>query len=630
MNPATQAPPNAPSAPSNTRLVLRLLRFSWQFRARSLQVIVTQVGILCLTLGGYGLTGLAIDHLSDTVRGTSQARWPFGWAPGPDTDPARVILIIGLAIVAFALIRAVLEYTYQMAVGRLVHIDIVLKLRAQVYEKMQRLSFRFFDQTASGTLINRVTGDVQAVRSFIDQVIIQIFIMVVSLGVYLVYMLNMHVTLTLVCLATTPVLWVLSATFSKLLHPAYLKSRELLDDLILNFSENIQGIQTIKGFNLEATRKREFEERNTEIQRQRQGIFWLVSTFSPSIGLLTQVNLVVLLGYGGYLVVQGELPIGAGLVVFAGLLQQFSGQIANIAGVADSIQQALTGARRVFEILDAPIEVDSPAHPIRISPVRGAVAFEEVTFAYRGGHPVLRNLSFSANPGEVIAIAGATGSGKSALMSLIPRFYDPQTGSVQVDGVDVRKVSVEELRRAIGIVFQENFLFSNTVAANIAFGHPGASRAQIEKAARIASAHDFITALPKGYETVLSESGTNLSGGQRQRLAIARALLLQPPIILLDDPTAAIDPETEHEILEAIDHAIAGRTTFIVAHRLSTLKRADRILVLDQGKLLQFGTHAELMAVDGLYREAIRVQAIDPESLALLAANRRRAGGQSS
>lgn len=623
MNPPHNQTQPPTSGPTDGQLILRLLRFSWQFRRRSIQVIVTQVCILSLTIGGYGLVGLAIDFLSDTVRGTDQARWPFGLAPAADTAPARVILVLGGAIAAFAVIRALLEYTYQMAVGRLVHVDIVLRLRAQVYEKMQKLSFRFFDHTASGTLINRVTGDVQAVRMFIDQVIIQIFIMVVSLAVYLVYMMNMHVGLTLACLATTPVLWILSATFSKLLHPAYLKSRQLLDGLILSFSENIQGIQVIKGFNLEAAREEEFRQRNEELRRQRQGIFWIVSTFSPAIGFLTQVNLVVLLAYGGHLVAQGELPIGAGLVVFAGLLQQFSGQIANIAGVADSIQQALTGARRVFEILDTPIEVESPPRPVEPDRVRGGLVFEDVRFAYLGGSPVLRDLSFSVEPGEVIAVAGATGAGKSALMSLIPRFYDPQAGRILLDGHDLRTLSLERLRRNIGVVFQENFLFSNTVAANIAFGHPAATREQIERAARIACAHEFIQRMPQGYDAVLSESGMNLSGGQRQRLAIARAVLLEPAILLFDDPTAAIDPETEHEILEAIDRAIEGRTTFIVAHRLSTLLRADRILLLDHGRILRFGTHDELMRKDGLYRAAIESQSIDPESLALLAANHR-------
>ncbi|MDA3874589.1 MAG: ABC transporter ATP-binding protein [Kiritimatiellae bacterium] len=608
---------------SNWKLILRLLRFSWQFRSRSIQVIFTQLLILILMLSSLGLTGLAIDFLSDTINQTNQARWPFGLQPSGETEPFRVILIIGGVIGVLALIRALLEYWNQMSVSHLVHVDIVLKLRAQVYEKLQKLSFRFFDKTASGTLINRVTGDVQAVRMFIDQVLIQVFIMVISLIVYLVYMLQMHVTLTLVCLATTPLLWLLSAYFSHRLRPAYLVSREYLDDLILHFSEVIQGIQAVKGFNLEANRAADFEAKNRSILQQRQGIFWLVSTFSPIIGLLTHVNLIILLSYGGYLVVQGELPLGSGLVVFAGILQQFSGQIANIAGVADSVQQSLTGARRVFEILDSEVEVQSPENAVHMEQIRGEIEFDHLYFEYKPQNVILKDIHFSVKPGEVVAIAGATGSGKSALMSLLPRFYDPLKGAIRLDGRDLRSIPLEEIRHNIGIVFQENFLFSNTIANNIAFGHPDASRERIEKAARIACAHEFIIRMDNGYDTILSESGSTLSGGQRQRLAIARAILLEPSILLLDDPTAAIDPETEHEILEAIERAIEGRTTFIVAHRLSTLKRADKVIVLDNGQIIQMGTHDELMAQRGLYRAAVDLQAVDPESLALLSANRR-------
>lgn len=616
-----------PTPPSNRELIWRLLRFAWQFRARSIQVISTQIAILMFTIGGFALTGLAIDLLSDEVRGTSHLRWPLGWTPPESWSPFQLILLIGSIIIATALIRAVMEYLHQMAVGRLVHVDIVLKLRAQVYEKMQHLSFRFFDKTASGTLINRVTSDVQAVRLFIDQVIVQIFIMAISLAVYLAYMLNMHVWLTIVCLMTTPVLWLLSALFSSLLHPAYMRSRELMDDLILSFSENIQGIQTIKSFCLENRQTRDFKASNEEVRQQRQGIFWIVSTFSPGIGFLTQVNLVILLGYGGYLVIAGEFPLGTGLVVFAVLLQQFSTQISNIAGVADSIQQSLTGARRVFEILDTPVEIKDPAKPRPLTRAKGKVRFENVFFEYKPQNIILNDIDFTAEPGKIVAIAGATGSGKSALMSLIPRFYDPLKGRILLDDVDIREFQVDSLRRNVGIVFQENFLFSNSVAANIAFGYPEATAEQIRKAAKIACAHDFIEAMPDGYDTVLSESGMNLSGGQRQRLAIARAVLLEPQILLLDDPTAAIDPETEHEIMEAIDSAIQGRTTFIVAHRLSTLKRADFILVFDHGHIIQSGSHAELMRQEGLYRSAVELQAVDPASLALLAGKQRKKGG---
>jgi len=338
--------------------------------------------------------------------------------------------------------------------------------------------------------------------------------------------------------------------------------------------------------------------------------------------------MMILLGYGGWLVIHGSLPLGAGLVVFAGLLEQFSGQVNNVANIVNSVQQSLIGARRVFEILDAPIEVRSPPDSVRRARLEGAVRFENVSFAYRGRPAgpaaelsameaaqaedrVLRDIDLEVKPGQCVAILGATGSGKSVLMGLIPRFYDVTGGRLLVDGLDVRRMHLDDLRRNIGLVFQESFLFSNTIAANIAFGHPAATLAQIERAARIAAADDFISRLPKGYDTVLGESGNSLSGGQRQRLAIARAVLLEPAILLLDDPTAAIDSETEHEIFEALDRAIAGRTTFIVAHRLSTLRRADRIIVLDAGRIVQQGTHADLMKVPGPYLRVARLQLLD-------------------
>jgi len=245
----------------------------------------------------------------------------------------------------------------------------------------------------------------------------------------------------------------------------------------------------------------------------------------------------------------------------------------------------------------------------------GAVRFEGVSFEYGKLDPVLRDIELEVKPGECVAILGATGAGKSVFMSLIPRFYDVTAGRILVDGLDVRRLDLDDLRRNIGLVFQESFLFSNTVAANIAFGHPEATRAQVEKAARIAAAHDFILRLPKGYETILGESGNSLSGGQRQRLAIARAVLLEPAILLLDDPTAAIDSETEHEIFEALDRAIAGRTTFIVAHRLSTLRRADFVIVMEHGRIVQRGTHEQLIRIPGPYLSVANLQLIDGRGL---------------
>jgi ATP-binding cassette subfamily B protein len=435
--------------------------------------------------------------------------------------------------------------------------------------------------------------------------------MLLTLAAYFVFMWRIQPSLTLACLSVTGGLWWVTHYYSGRLRPAYLRNRELYDSLVLTFTESIRGMQTVKGFAAEPHQIRRFEEANARVSDQQKRIFRDLSNFTPLTQVLSQVSLVILFAYGGWLYVQGRIPLGSGLVVFAGLLQQFNGQVANITTIANSVQQSFTAARRVFEVLDTPSEVQNRSNAIVPGRLTGRLAFEGVTFGYLPEASVLQDVSFEAAPGQVIGIFGMTGAGKSSLLSLIPRFYDPQHGRILADGRDVRDLDLDAYRRQIGIVYQESFLFSNTVAANIAFGNPHATQEQIERAARTASAHEFIVAMPHGYETVLGESGVDLSGGQRQRLALARALLLEPPILILDDPTASVDPKTEHEIVSALRQAMAGRTTFVVANRLSLLRRADVILVLEKGRLLHVGRHDELVHLPGTYRETALLQLMD-------------------
>jgi ATP-binding cassette subfamily B protein len=430
----------------------------------------------------------------------------------------------------------------------------------------------------------------------------------ISLVFYLYYMLHIHVALTFACLATTPVLWFMAIRFSRLVRPAYQRNRELVDKMILRLAETIQGIAVVKCFARDRDELARFEVTAENVRTQQQWIFRKVSVFTPTIGFLTQVNLFILLLYGGWLVMRGEIPLGTGLVVFASLLGNFSAQVNQMAQISNTMQQCLTGARRVFEVLDTEVEIANKPEAIAITRADGDVRFENVSFQYRDDSSALHEVSFHAPPGSITAILGATGSGKSALLSLLPRFYDPTAGRILLDGVDLRDLDLSCLRRQVGIVFQESFLFSTSIADNIAFGNPDATREQIEAAAKIARAHEFIMSMPEGYDAHLHESGSNLSGGQRQRLAIARALLLEPRILLLDDPTSAIDPQTEQEILVAMGSAMRGRTTFVVAHRLSTLRRADHVLVLDRGRILESGSHEHLMAARGLYHHAISAQ----------------------
>lgn len=598
---------------SNWQLIRRLLGLAWRYRRRSIVLLVEQALLVALSLAALSLTGVGIDALRHWIDPESTPpHWPLGLQPPTSFSPIAVTALLAGAILVLAAVHGVLRYVTAMSAGRLVQ-DVVVDLRSQVYDKLQRLSFRFFNKNRSGSIINRVAGDVQAVRMFIDGVVVQTLSVALCLAVYLYYMLRLHVGLTLAALATTPLLWLFAVVFSRRVRPAYKVSSELTDEVVLNLSETVQGIHVIKGFAREDEQIRRFASANRAIETQKERIFWQISVLQPMMGLLTQINMIVLLAYGGWLVIDGQLPLGEGLFVFANLLQQFANQVGQITNIANSIQASLTGAQRVFEILDTPIEIASRPGALRLKRIKGRMAFEGVSFTYAASDAVLSDIDLEFSPGQVVAIVGATGSGKTSLLNLIPRFYDPTAGRVLVDGHDVRNIDLNDLRRNIGIVFQETFLFSNTVAANIAFGNPHATRAEIERAAKLAAIHDFIESLPHGYGTVVGEYGSTLSGGQRQRLALARALLLDPAILLLDDATSAVDGHTEQEILDAIEQAMQGRTTLITAHRLSTLQRADLIVVLDQGRIVQIGTHDELVQRPGPYYRAAQLQTADGE-----------------
>jgi ATP-binding cassette subfamily B protein len=591
--------------------VRRLLALGWRYRAPCIGLIAFQVVLLLLGVASLGVSGAAIDLARRALDAAAPApRWPFGVAPPQSWPVGRLLLVSGAAILVMAAARAVVSYGYAIVVGRLLHLDIVPELRVRVFDKLQRLSFRFFDRNASGSIINRVTSDVQSVRAFVDGVLLQGAILLLALGVYVSYMLRTHVGLTIACLAPTPLIWLATSWFSRWTRPAYEKNRELADAMILALSEGAKGVRVTKLFGREAHELARFERKNRAVLDQQDRIFRQVSRFGPTVSFITAIDVAILLLYGGHLVARQAMSLGD-LVVFAGLLQQFAAQVSSMAGIFNTLEQSVTAARRVFEVLDAPLEVESPPHAAPLAAARGAVRFEGVTFGHDPSAPVLRGVDFTVEAGRCVAIFGATGAGKSTLLSLVARFYDPQRGAVRIDGADVRTLDLDSLRRNVGLVFQESLLFRTSVADNIAFGNPGASREAIERAARTACAHDFIMALPNGYDTVLEEGAVDLSGGQRQRIAIARALLPDPPVLLLDDPTAAVDAETEAEILSAIDVARRGRTTFMVANRISALRRADLVLVLADGRIAEQGTHAELTAARGRYYEAASLQDTD-------------------
>ena len=612
-----------------------MLLLGWKHRVMSVYLLALNLTLVGMNLAGLGLTGLGIDVLRNALEPDSpRAQWPFGLQPPADWSPLSVVILVAGLVLGMAAIQAAMKFITAVA-GAALSQAIVVQLRTDVYDKLQRLSFRFFDAHDSSSLINRVAGDVQSVRSFIDGVILKVLTVVLTLAFYLAYMLSMHVTLALSCLLTSPLLWMGSVWFSRAVRPLYQRSSQLGDTMVLRLSENIQGIQVVKGFAREDDEIERFEAANRELRDQKFDIFWSLSLYQPVMGLLTQVNQLILIGYGGMLVIRGELPLGAGFFVFANLIHEFANQVGQITNIANSIQSSLTGADRIFSILDAEIEIESPQNPVPLARAKGEIKFENASFRYQNpdagpsenstaianrlpdnSDPVLDNINLTIRAGECIGIVGETGAGKTTLLQLIARFYDTTSGRVLVDGVDVRAFELQELRRNIGIVFQESFLFSNTIAANIAFGRPGAEMSDVERAAQLASAAEFIAELPQGYESLIGEHGSNLSGGQRQRLAIARALLLDPPILMLDDATAAVDAETEHEIQEAIQSAGAGRTTILVSSRISSVRHADRIFVLQHGRIVESGKHDELLRRGGEYAKLATLQfAADPREI---------------
>ena len=549
-----------------------MLRLAWRHRWGCCVLLAQQVALLGMALAGLTLTGLAIDVIRYEVdHGDVAPAWPRWLSFPPGWSAFAQVLALAAAVLLLAVLRAVLNYLHAVASARLVQQQIVVELRSAIYEKLHDLSSRFFRTHSTTSIINRVTGDAQAVRQFVEGMVLQMVILLLSLTVYLAYMLRIHVGLSLACLVSMPVLWLVAATFCRVVRPAYDRNRTLMDRLIQVLSENVRGMRVVRGFARGGADRRAFATPMTRCRRSSAIIFWRLSLFTPTSEFLTALN-------PGRAAGLRRIPGQRRRIAAGNRINRVLGSVAAVLGAGQqdgqrAEQHAAEPGRRTARVR-SPGRADRDsfaALPAPLRQPRSEVSFENVSFHYHAGEPVLRNVNLKVRSGQRVAILGATGCGKSSLLHLVPRFCDPAVGRVLVDGIDVRALSLEDLRRAVGLVFQETFLFSDTVAANIAFGHPLATRQEIERAAHIAAADEFIRQLPDGYDTWLEEEGSNLSGGQRQRLAIARAILLEPPILLLDDPTAAVDAQTEHEILAAIDQAMHGRTSIIVTHRPAVL-----------------------------------------------------------
>ncbi|HMA95219.1 MAG TPA: ABC transporter ATP-binding protein, partial [Polyangiaceae bacterium] len=481
--------------PSNLRVLRRLLAVTWRYRTQTLFVVLLQIVLLGMTLSGLEFTGLAVDIVRRQLDASAPPpSWPFGLTLPAMYGATAQLLMTAVIVAAAAAMGAALNYAYSVAVGRLVHLDIVAALRLEIFAKLQRLSFRFFDQNSTGSIVNRVTVDVQMLRSFVDGVVIQGSVLFLALSVFLTYMLNTHVRLTAVSLALTPLLFAATAIFSRWAKPAYREGRRLADGLIRTMAETVEGVQVVKVFGQERAQIQRFLDQNARVREQQFAIFKNVSRFSPIISLLNQLNVIVLLGYGGVLVARAELTLGE-LVVFVGLLRQVATRATTMAEIINVLQQSFAGARRVFELLDAPAEVKNAAHPILPGRFVGGIRFDGVAFGYKPESPVVAGVSLELRPGECLGIWGGTGSGKSTLLSLLLRSYDPTLGRILVDGIDLRRYDLEGLRRQVGVVFQESLLFHDTVANNIAYADPEASLERIRAAARVAGADRFIQEL---------------------------------------------------------------------------------------------------------------------------------------
>jgi len=515
----------------------------------------------------------------------------------------------GMLLVALA--RGVLRYIKGCQIER-VGQGVIYDLRVSLYAHLQRLSFSYYDKVRTGELMSRLTGDVEALRVFFSDGILNLYECALTLVVVMVILLKMNTKLTLLCLSMSPFLAWVVFRFDSQIRPAYSHIRRQNASLSAVVQENIAGVRVVKAFAREQHEIDKFARENEKLWERVVYSADVRATYIPIMDLLSGFSSVAVLWYGGYQVIQGNLTLGS-FVAFNSYIWSLIWPIRRLGHLVNLLEQALAAAERLFEILDTQPAIASPAGAVSRK-VRGKVEFRNVNLHY-GSADVLQDINLVVEPGTTVAIVGATGSGKTSLVNLIPRFYDVTGGQVLVDDVDVRDWDLGALRKHIGIALQETFLFSMPVGDNIAFGRQDASQTDIEAAAQAAQAHAFISDLPEGYDTFVGERGIGLSGGQRQRVAIARALLTDPRILILDDATSSVDMETEHRIQIALRSIMQGRTTFIIAHRLATVKDADIILVMENGRIVAQGTHDSLLLTSAIYNDIYQEQYREQERL---------------
>jgi len=533
----------------------------------------------------------------------------------------QILLRVILFILAVVLLKNVFDFFQTYLVVRLEQ-GVTRDLRNQVYGHLLDLDLRFFGRTRSGQIISRLTSDADQLRSMVTRNIAKLATSVFQVIATLAALIAISIELTLIAVIVLPAMFGIWGRLVRRLRRADRGVLNLAGEVAAHIQETLGGIRLVKASAAEDFERNRFRALTRAYYKQFVRTERLRALAGPLTETMAALGTVLLLWYGSRMVLVEQSLEGAAFMGFLVLSLRLYSPVKWLSKFPSSVQPGLAAAERLFEFLDTPIEMRDPPGAREFTGFRERIRFEGVGFAYVPGEPVLEDISFEVRPGEVVALVGPSGAGKTTLVDLLARFYDPTHGRITVDGVDLREFSLRSLRSHLGIVTQDTVLFHDTVRANIAYGLGDVPQEAIERAARAARAHDFILQLPDGYDTVIGERGTRLSGGQRQRLAIARAILRDPPVLIFDEATSALDSESELLVQQAIEQLLAGRTVFVIAHRLSTIRRADQILVMEAGRIVERGTHDELLARGGLYRHLYRLQIAEGDEAALRAAAR--------
>ncbi|RWR11222.1 ABC transporter ATP-binding protein [Siminovitchia fortis] len=527
-----------------------------------------------------------------------------------DEKTRKLFVTMIIMLVIFAVIRPPIEY-YRQYFAQWTASKILYDIRDRLFTHIQKLSFKFYSNTRAGEVISRVINDVESTKDFVITGLMNLWLDAATVVIAIGIMLTMDIPLTFVSLAVFPLYMISVKYFFGNLRRLTRERSQALAEVQSYLHERVQGMSVIKSFAIEDHEQTQFDKNNSNfLQKAIKHTNWTAKAFAV-VNTITDIAPLIVIAYAGYQVIHGNLTLGT-MVAFMGYVERLYNPLRRLVNSSTTLTQSIASMDRVFELADEKYDIDDAPDAVEVKEVNGNIQFDHVTFAYDTDEkPVLKNINLNVKEGETIALVGMSGGGKSSLVSLIPRFYDVSEGAVLLDGTDIRKFKVRSLRDKIGMVLQDNILFSDSVKENILLGKPDSTEEEVIRAAKAANAHDFIMELPKGYETTVGERGVKLSGGQKQRVAIARVFLKNPPILILDEATSALDLESEHLIQEALDELAKNRTTFVIAHRLSTITHADRIVLIEHGEIVEVGTHQELMEKKGHYYDLFQVQQLN-------------------